>query len=220
MARSVEFVKSWARVGIVAGFLAVIAYPLLIALSLPATLALVLGASFGPLLSIASLGLYFVMAHHRKTVSLQIATLFNIIAGTIVNLMLVVQMTVREYLRLRMAASPDEEALGVLRLAYSAADKVQLGLDVSWDVYIGVGTILFGLNMLWHPRFGKIVGAAGMLVGVLVLVFNVMAFPQPPSDVGSIDFGPLVGLWYLVVAVFMVRAYRGLGTNEPASLAR
>jgi uncharacterized membrane protein YvlD (DUF360 family) len=219
MDRSLEFVRSWTRVAIVTGFLAVIVYPLLLTVSMPLALTLVLAGAFGPLLSVACFGLYQFMAVHRKTVSLQVAAMFTIIAGTVVNLMLVAQMSIRAAMTTRMAATTDEQALGFLRLAYSAADKVQLGLDVSWDIYIGLGTILFGLNMLRNPWFGKIVGSAGMLVGVLLLVFNIATFPVPPGEVGSIDFGPFVGLWYLVVTILMVRGYRRLGTGEAGGLA-
>jgi hypothetical protein len=190
MDRSLEFVRSWTRVAIVTGFLAVIVYPLLLTVSMPLALTLVLAGAFGPLLSVACFGLYQFM-----------------------------EMSIRAAMTTRMAATTDEQALGFLRLAYSAADKVQLGLDVSWDIYIGLGTILFGLNMLRNPWFGKIVGSAGMLVGVLLLVFNIATFPVPPGEVGSIDFGPFVGLWYLVVTILMVRGYRRLGTGEAGGLA-
>ncbi len=212
MSRSREFVVAWTRVGIATGLLACVVYPLLIAVPLPGRLAVVLAAAFGPLLGFASIGLYQFLRYHRKTVSLQIAVVSNIVAGAIVNLMLVVQMTVREFWRMGLEKAADESAEQALRTAYSAADKVQLGLDVSWDVYIGVGTLLFGLNMLRHPRLGRAVGAAGMLVGAAVLAFNFAAFPVPPADAGSIDVGPLVGLWYLVVTVMLWRSLGWLRT--------
>jgi hypothetical protein len=28
-------------------------------------------------------------------------------------------------------------------------------------------------------------------------------FPEPPADAGSVDLGPLIGLWYLVVRIRM-----------------
>jgi hypothetical protein len=83
---------------------------------------------------------------------------------------------------------------------------VQLGLDVSWDVFIAIGTLLFAVNMLNHPRFGKILGSIGALLAILLLGFNLYSFPIPPANVNLIDFGPFVGLWYLVVSVQMLRS--------------
>jgi hypothetical protein len=208
MSYSLELVKTWVKVGIVTGFLATIVYPLLITVPMPLTLTVALAAALGPLLSVASMGLYYYMAAHRRTVTLQIAVVFNIIAGTLVNTMLVVQLTVREFLALRLGEATDEQVREIIRWGYSGADKVQLGLDVSWDIYISAGTILFALNMLRHPRFGRIIGSAGIVIGALLLSFNLVSFPSPPGESGSIDLGPLAGIWYFIVAILMLRAFR------------
>jgi hypothetical protein len=218
MSRSNDLVKTWVKVGIVSGLLATGIYPLLITVPMPLTLTVVLAASFGPLLSVASLGLYYFISAHRKTVTLQIAVVFNIIAGTLVNMMLVVQMTVREFLKLRLAETGDDEVRELIQLAYSGADKIQLGLDVSWDIYISIGTILFAINMLRHPRLGRLIGSAGIVIGLLVLSFNLASFPVPPAESGSIDFGPLVGIWYFVVTLLVFRSLKWLGSLQADGL--
>jgi hypothetical protein len=183
-----------------------------------------LAAAFGPLLSVGALGQYHFIGAYRKTVSLQIAVLFWIIAGTILNTMLVVQMTVRDYWREAVAEAVDAESVGLLETAYLAADKVQLGLDISWDFYVAVGTILLAVNMVRHPRFGRVIGTAGILIGAALLGFNLATFPVPPAEAGSIDLGPALGLWGLVVAVMMARSIgwlreQGLQTDsETASM--
>lgn len=211
------------KAGIVSGLLATIIYPLLITVSMPLILTVTLVGAFGPLLSVASVALYHYMAARRRTVSLQLAAVFNVIAGTLVTTMLIVQITVNEFLDMRLAdAAPGD--VDMIRAAYSGADKVQLGLDVVWDVYISLGTILFGLNMLRHPRFGRIIGAAGIAIGLLLIGFNLWTFPTPPSAAGSIDFGPLTGLWYLAVAILMIRAFpriaQDLGGNGGTAVDR
>jgi hypothetical protein len=209
-----NLVVTWTRVGIVTGFLACTVYPLLIAVPMPTQLTVLLAAAFGPLLGVASIGLYRFISVHRKTVSLQIATISTIIAGTVVNMMLVVQMTGREYMRLGLDNAANLETEQLLRMAYSAADKVQLGLDVSWDVYISLGTILFAINMFRHPRFGRVIGASGIVIGVLLLCINLFTFPVPPADAGSVDLGPLVGMWYLVVTIILARSVKWLKIQQ------
>lgn len=207
MNESVESVRSWVKAGVISGLLLTIVYPLLITVPMPLVLTVVLAAAFGPLLSAASIGLYRLIAARKRTVTLQLAVVFNVIAGTLVTTMLIVQLTLHEFLNMHLAEASDRAALDLLRSGYSAADKVQLGLDVAWDIYIGVGTVLFALNMLRHPRFGRVIGSAGIAMGLLLLGFNFGTFPAPPAEAGSIDIGPLVGLWYLAVAILMIRAF-------------
>ena len=202
--------RQWVLAGIVCGLLATAVYPLLIIVPMPLPLTLAMAAAFGPLLSVASLGLYHFLTAHRRTVTLQLALIFNMIAGTLVSTMLIVQMSVREYMSLRLEEASDEGVRQAVIEAFSSGDSVQLGLDVAWDVYIALGTALFAVNMLRHPKFGRVVGTAGVVVGALVLVFNFATFPVPPAQAGSLDVGPLVGLWYLAVAILMIRGAREL----------
>lgn len=206
MNESKGLVVAWTKVAIVSGFLACAVYPLLIAVSMPMVVTVALAAAFGPLLSVACLGLYHFIGANRKTVSLQIATVFLVVAGAIVNTMLVVQMTLREFMRTEMAGAADADSAHLLETAYLAADKVQLGLDVSWDVYVSIGTILLALNMIRHPRFGRVIGSVGVLIAAALLAFNLATFPAPPGEAGSIDLGPLLGLWYLVVTIMLARS--------------
>jgi hypothetical protein len=207
---SLNLTIRWSKVGIAAGLLASIIYPTLLLARLPIQATLVLAASFGPLLSVASIGLYKFLSLHKQTVSLQIGVIANIIAGTVVNLLLVVQLAAGEFLRLGLESAADLEAESLLRIAYSAADKVRLGFDISWDVYISVGTILFAVNMLHHPRFGRLIAAVGVGIGVSLLALNFFTFPVPPAEANSLDLGPFVGLWYFVVTILLARSLHWL----------
>jgi hypothetical protein len=75
-----------------------------------------------------------------------------------------------------------------------------LGLDVSWDIYFSIATILLGLVMFSHPRFGNIWGVIMLLIGGGLLALNMAAFPIPPADASSFDLGPVSGLLYLFIA--------------------
>ena len=47
-----------------------------------------------------------------------------------------------------------------------------------------------------------------MAIAVALLAFNLASFPVPPAGAGSVDVGPLVGLWYLVVAIRVLGSMR------------
>ncbi len=197
---------TWIKLGAFAGILACVIYPLMIAVEMPRLLTVACAAAFGPLLSLASVGLYHLLKLHQKTVTAQIAAGANIIAGSIVNMMLVVQLAISMSMRDYVDKAADAVTKSTLELIWKAVDKVQLGLDVSWDIFISVGTLLFALNMLNHPRFGKILGGVGALLAILLLGFNLYSFPIPPANANLIDFGPFVGLWYLVVSIQTLRS--------------
>jgi hypothetical protein len=203
-----SLVKKWVVVGAITGLLAAVIYPLMIFVSMPEHLLITLAAAFGPLLSIASLGLYHLLMVNRKTVTLQIATISNVIAGTIVNMMLIIQLAIRMGMRTYTNGETGQAGEEMMKWALRGVDKVQLGLDVSWDVYIALGTFFFAVNMLSHPRFGRIFGWIGIILSVPLLGFNLSSFPVPPADAGRFDFGPLVGLWYMAVGIQALRSLK------------
>ena len=197
---------SWIKLGAISGIVACIIYPLMIAVEMPRLLTVLCAAAFGPLLSLASVGLYHLLKLQQKNAGVQIAAVANIIAGSIVNMMLVVQLAISISLRDYVDHATDAATKSTLELIWKAVDKVQLGLDVSWDVFIALGTLLFAVNMLTHPRFGKILGGIGALLAILLLGFNLYSFPIPPANAELIDFGPFVGLWYLIVSIQTLRS--------------
>jgi hypothetical protein len=210
-----RFIKKWIKVGVVAGLFVSVIYPLIIFTHLPFHVTLFLAASVGPLLSISSIGLYFFIKIHRKTVSLQIATLFNIIAGAIFNMMLIVQMAIRKGINDYIAEATDSTMQELLRWILKSVNKVQLGLDISWDVFILVGSFLFALNMLRHPRLGRTIGLMGLFIACMTLGLNLYTFPTPPEEAGLVDLGPLIGLWYLIIAILILRSWKWLGSALP-----
>jgi hypothetical protein len=125
-----------------------------------------------------------------------------VIAGVIVTLMLLVQMSVAAYFREAMS----EESSPALQATWQGVNQVQLGLDVAWDVFIGIGTLLFAVSVLGHPRLGRLFGGTGIVIAIGLLILNFATFPTPPAEAGSVDLGPLVGLWYLSVSIQVLRS--------------
>lgn len=101
-----------------------------------------------------------------------------------------------------------------------AMTAIWLGLDVAWDVFGAVGTVLFGLALWYHARFRPVLALGGVAVGALLLALNIATFPTPPAEAGSFDAGPLVALWYVLLfarVLLLVReqSRRALPADDP-----
>ncbi|HEX9387237.1 MAG TPA: hypothetical protein VF918_13020 [Anaerolineales bacterium] len=194
-----NIIRQWAITSIITGLGAVISYTLLSILSGPYIALVILAGAFGPFLAAASLGLYHVLTESGNPVLLQLATLFNVLGASIFTMMLLVQLAIGYQMQ-----SLGEEAQNLTALRTSLVG-VQLGLDVAWDIFISLGTLLFAISMLKDARFGRILGMAGILIAVALLILNLWTFPTPPAAKNLIDLGPLVGIWYLAVTIMMIR---------------
>lgn len=190
-----ELTLEWIKLGGVFGLGSMIVFAIMVAVPLSDAATAAVAALFGPLLSLASYGLYRLLALDRTSASLQVAVVANAIAGALVTAMLMVQLAVRAGGR----ASVDDFLWTKLR-------RVDLGLDVAWDIYVVLGTFLFAWNMLQHPRFGRAFGGIGLLLAAGLAVLNLATFPTPPANAGLVDLGPLVGIWYVAVSVQMLRS--------------
>lgn len=181
----------WIQAGIAAGLCASAIYPAILFAPLPMGAAAALAAFWGPAIGVGSLGVFFLLRLHRPSVAAGLGAVHNVGAGVLVSAMLLAQAAVKVH-------APD---------AVRTLEPIWLGLDVAWDVYIGLGTLCFALAMRAHPRFGWPFAGIGLLLGVAVIVLNLLPFPMPPAAAGSVDVGPFVGLWYLAVTV---QAWRSL----------
>ena len=193
----------WARATAGAGLAALVSYGLLLVVPapLPVQVLLVFGFAFG--LTVASLGLYHAVGAPVAPRLALVATVANVVAAGQLTAMLLVQLAVREH-----ASAPGR-----------AFVAIWLGLDVAWDLYVGVGTLAFAWLLRRHPSFRYWIAVPGIAIATLLLGLNVATFPLPPGDVGAFDAGPLVGLWYLVVTIQVGRlAWRERAQRPPDPL--
>ena len=172
----------------------------------PEKLIVVLVMLLGPVAIVGMLTLSELLGRHRKSVALQAATVFSVVGFAFFNLMIVVQLTSRAYIRGYIQKAQEESARETLRWILKGVDSVQLGIDVSFDVFYCLGMMLFAVVMYGHPRFGKWFSLPGVVLGALLLAFNLYTFPQPPADAELIDLGPFTALWWVAVVVQMVRS--------------
>lgn len=193
----------WIKIGGITGLLSIIAYALAAFAPLPDFWVYLTAFAFGPLLSIAFIGVYHALALHKNSALIQIGTLFAIAGGMMVLLMLCVQQAIFVNLdNIKISTNPNPSELS------KGLNSVHLGMDVAWDVLISAATILLAIAMLRHPRFGMIVGGIGIILGSLLLGFNLYYFPTPPANAASIDWGPFVALWFAWVFVLLLRSIK------------
>jgi hypothetical protein len=90
-----------------------------------------------------------------------------------------------------------------------------LGLDVAWDVFLVLGAMLLAWNMWHHPRFGRVLAVSGGVIAIALLVINLAVFPEPPGH-NTVDLGPVIGLWYVIVTVRLAMSRRWAAAHEIA----
>jgi hypothetical protein len=184
---SKELDYRWAGVTAISGTAGTIAYVLVGATSHSTspivTVPLVFAFAFG--ITVSSIGLYHILGGTTGSRMALIAAVANVIAAGQLLAMIMIQAAV-----FAVVDQPDV-----------ALKAIWWGLDVAWDLYVGTGTILFALCMFGRRGLGAWLAIPGLLIGGLLLIFNIATFPNPPANAGLVDFGPLVGLWYLVVYV-------------------
>jgi hypothetical protein len=186
----------------VAGLLADVAYVLALAAPHGNAAGPFVASLFGPLIAVMSVALYLLLAAERATLAGQLAAISNVVAGALVTAMLLVQ------------ASVDEVEASLSPAVNEAFEHVEFGLDLSWDVFLVAGTILFGCAMVADRRFGRGLGVLGIIIAAALYALNFASFPTPPD----VDLGPLIGLWYAAVSVQALRIWRATA-RTPTSVA-
>lgn len=169
---------------IVSGSAATAGYIAVALLPGPAWLLVAVAFGFVAGLSVGSVAIWRVLGEglpEGRPVAM-LAALANVVAGALFLSMVLVQLAAKD-----VQDPPDEQ----IRAVY-------WGLDVAWDLYLGAGTIALAWEFRESADFRRL-WLPGVVVGGLLVVLNVAAFPEPPANAGLVDVGPLVGLWYSAI---------------------
>jgi hypothetical protein len=211
-----QLVIRWVKVGVVCGIAADLCYGLAIGLPMPRMLGNIVFWSFGPLLIASTPGMFYFIRQHRNSISLQVGCLFLMLAGLTVTMMAVVQRSVFETFSANRPEETDAVAYASWKMGLESGNAVQLGLDIVWDIFILVATILIAISVFSHPRIGRLISVSGVGIGAAGLVLNFQTFPMPPGQAGSFDIGPLVGIWFLVIAILIIKNLKWLRESVAA----
>lgn len=128
---------------------------------------------------------------------------FALVAGML-SIQLAVGAGIEEY-----AAKPDADGQ-LLASIRESLRLVDLGLDVAWDMFIGM-TLLFLFGSLRTSRhYGLGWALPSGAFGLALIVLNTITFPWPPDTRGLPDIGPFIGLFIVALAVRTMLAGRSL----------
>jgi hypothetical protein len=183
------------------GLTASLIYPLWTFLKLPATVSLLLHFAFGPLLVVAFVGIQKWVQLFKDSVTIRIGTLFGAISGVIYTCMIVVQASNVMWIK-RQASMLDSSFKDELHRNLQSVFSVQLGLDIVWDIFITLATMLLGISIVGKSLFSTLYGWLAVFTGFFTLYLNLFTFPVPPREAGYIDLGPLVGAWFLGLTIY------------------
>jgi len=138
-------------------------------------------------------------------VSLQrFAVVFFIIAFSIANIMIVVQQAGRYYY------SQIADQVENVKPIYLLFNSIQLGMDVSFDIFYSIGIFLFSLSFLARKGLALGLGLFGIVISTGLLAFNIFTFPSPPKDAGLVDLGPYTIVWWLLLVLILRRQSRNV----------
>jgi hypothetical protein len=199
--------KSWAIAGGWCGVAAALIYLSLVLLPLPMSIARVLFFGVSLVMVVAMLGLWQVLRAHNRSVIIDVAAVFTVAGAIIMNLMAVTQNSLLYYAN---ASVPQGIDAALSSWVLRSVHGVQLGLDVSFDIFFLAGVALLGLAMARHPFFGRVFGWTGTAAAASTLVLNMVHFPVPPQP----DLGPFVGVWALAASIRLLQCARHLTDAE------
>ncbi len=168
-------------------------------IDLPHKLVLLLFFAIGPAAIFGITKLSGELEKHAKGIVLKVGTIFLIVGFAFMNLMLVVQQTIFFRMEKFTSEAADTSAAATLEAVSQGVHLVQIGMDISFDIFYSLGMILFASALFKHPRFGKILGVSGIVIGSALLAFNMHTFPIAPAEAGSYDMGPISALWWLAI---------------------
>lgn len=203
--------RDWVKYGALCGLISAGTYMLLNVLinipdiAIPQSIIRIAFFSVGVFGVVSVGGAYHLFKKHKNSVLLQMAALLSIVAFSFLTLMAVLQETTGAFWQEALTNNQSGEDVSPI---WSAIDSVQLGVDITFDIFYSITFILYSILMFNHPRFGKIFSISGIVLFASLLFLNLFTFPHPPASKGLFDVGPITGLWGLIVIIQTLRSIK------------
>ena len=197
------------KIGGISGIVSIIFYVSAVLIPMPDAIPRLMAFTFPLLWIISYMALYHFLKKEKHTPTLEIAYIFGVIGAAIACSFLVIQQANFIWHNEAMEVAKTDEAKALLKAAFRAVNRVQAGLDVAFDIFITIATILFGINMARSSKLPSFLGIVMSIIAGTLLVLNMITFPVGPAEAGLIDVGPFLGIWMMVVYIwFTVVVYK------------
>ena len=198
--------------GGICGIIGVICYILAISLPVSPKFGFLLALAW-PIFSIVfAYSVYKFIAHSYQSIYNQLAFLFVTIAFVLVSIMISIQLVVKTGMQDSIDNASGSE-LTDLELIANSLRWVDLGVDLAWDIFLGLALIFLAIAISRHPKLGPWWSIPLALLAIGLIVLNMLTFPYPPDTQGILDVGPLIGIFMLLFGGRMV--YLGVKLKEP-----
>ncbi len=126
-----------------------------------------------------------------------IGHIFIVIAFGLFTTMLVVQQSGFSFYE------SNKESITNAKEVFRLVNSVQLGIDISFDIFYCLGILFFSFSFLKLKGLGLLVGIIGVITSMGLLSLNMITFPHPPAESGLIDLGPFSIIWWVLVAIYI-----------------
>lgn len=166
-----------------------------------------LATLWGPLAIAMLYAFHRLLARERAGAVNDVAFVYGVVAFTLVVLMVMVQAAVllkASDLALDGPAADVEAWHDTARVARG----VDWGLDVAWDLFLGLWMLLTAVLMRGHSRLGRRWAVPAIVLAVALLGLNAVTVPFPPASEGLVDPGPIVGIYYLGLSAYLFKLGR------------
>ena len=203
-------------IGSIAGIFSIVLYIASAAFSfLPDVVSRLFAFTFPLLWIVSFIGLYRFLSEDHFGTSLQVALVFGVIGSALACVFLVIQQGNLMWYEQSLQVAQSQETEQLNKSIFIAIDKVQSYMDIAFDIFITIAWVLFGVNIAKSPRFSKILGYVGSLVGLGLLTLNLYTFPFAPADAGLLDLGPFLGIWAFIFYIsFFLKVKEQRGTQQ------
>ena len=130
-----------------------------------------------------------------------IGHIFIVIAFGLFTTMLVVQQAGFSFYE------ANKELITNAKEVFRLVNSVQLGIDISFDIFYCLGILFFSFSFLKLKGLGLLVGIIGVITSMGLLSLNMITFPHPPAESGLIDLGPYSIIWWVLIAIYIERIH-------------
>ena len=203
-------------VGGVCGIVGTISYIIAITFPFSPTVSFLLAMAWPIFTIIFAFSAYKYISIQKQSFSNQLAFIFTIIAFILVSIMISIQLVVRAGMEesIISASATDKDTLLLISNSFRWID---LGVDLAWDMFLGLALFLLSMAIKGHQKFGIWWSIPLALLALVLVVTNLFTFPNPPDTKGLFDVGPIIGTFIIVFAariIYLGRKMKNLTNLE------